>query len=71
MPRTPHMVWSCDRGFRRDGALPFGPGLHHRCGLLETYVERVLAPSLPSGQLVVMDNLVAHKGQRIKELIEE
>jgi len=39
--------------------------------VFETYVERVLAPSLRSGQLVVMDNLAAHKGQRIKELIEE
>jgi transposase len=39
--------------------------------VFETYVERILAPSLRSGQLVVMDNLTAHKGQRIKELIEE
>ena len=27
--------------------------------------------ALRSGQVVVMDNLAAHKGQRIKELIEE
>ena len=40
-------------------------------GVFEAYVERVLAPSLLSGQVVVMDNLAAHKGQRIKELIEE
>ena len=39
--------------------------------VFETYVERVLAPSLRSGQLVVMDNLTAHKAQRIKELIEQ
>jgi transposase len=39
--------------------------------VFETYVERVLAPSLRSGQLVVMDNLAAYKAQRIKELIEE
>jgi transposase len=39
--------------------------------VFESYVEQVLAPSLRSGQLVVMDNLTAHKGQRIKELIEE
>jgi transposase len=39
--------------------------------VFEAYVERVLAPSLRSGQVVVMDNLAAHKGQRIKELIEE
>ncbi len=39
--------------------------------VFETYVERMLAPSLRYRQLVVMDNLAAHKGQRIKELIEE
>lgn len=37
----------------------------------EAYIERVLAPNLRSGQVVVMDNLAAHKSQRIKELIEE
>jgi transposase len=31
----------------------------------------VLAASLRRGQIVVMDNLSAHKGERIKELIEE
>ena len=39
--------------------------------VFETYVERVLAPSLRSGQLMVMDNLAAYKAQRIKDLIEE
>jgi hypothetical protein len=34
-------------------------------------VERVLAPSLRKGQVVVMDNLSAHKAERIRELIEE
>ncbi len=38
--------------------------------VFEAYVEKVLAPSLRSGQLVVMDNLSAHKGERVKELIE-
>ena len=38
--------------------------------VFEAYVEQVLAPSLRSGQVVVMDNLSAHKGERIKELIE-
>ncbi len=38
--------------------------------VFETYVERILAPSLRAGQVVVMDNLGAHKGQRVKELIE-
>lgn len=39
--------------------------------VFETYVERVLAPSLESGQLVVMDNLGAHRPTRIRELIEQ
>jgi transposase len=39
--------------------------------VFEAYVERVLCPSLRSGQVVVMDNLAAHKTGRIKELIEQ
>jgi hypothetical protein len=39
--------------------------------IFETYVQRVLAPTLPKGQVLVMDNLSAHKGDRVKELIEE
>ena len=39
--------------------------------VFEAYVEEVLAPSLRSGQIVVMDNLSAHKGHRVRELIEE
>jgi transposase len=37
----------------------------------EAYIEQVLAPSLESGQIVVMDNLRAHKGTRVQQLIEE
>ena len=37
----------------------------------EAYVDRVLAPDLRPGQIVVMDNLSAHKGSRTRELIEE
>jgi transposase len=39
--------------------------------VFETYVERVLSPMLRPGQVVVMDNLTAHKGGRVRELIEE
>jgi len=39
--------------------------------VFETYLERVLAPSLKAGQVVVMDNLSSHKGSRVKELVEE
>ncbi len=39
--------------------------------VFETHVERVLAPILRPGQVVVMDNLGAHKPARVGELIEE
>jgi transposase len=39
--------------------------------VFEIYVERVLAPTLGPGQVVVMDNLTAHKGERVKELVEQ
>lgn len=39
--------------------------------VFEAYVERVLSPSLSPGQIVVMDNLGAHRSKRVKELIEE
>jgi transposase len=39
--------------------------------VFETYVERLLAPTLRPGQVVVMDNLGAHRPKRIRELIEE
>jgi transposase len=39
-------------------------------GVFETYLERVLAPSLRPGQVVMMDNLSAHKGGRVREIVE-
>lgn len=38
--------------------------------VFEAYVEHFLAPKLRLGQVVVMDNLGAHKGERVRELIE-
>jgi hypothetical protein len=38
--------------------------------VFEAYIEKVLLPSLRHGQVVVMDNLSAHKGERVRELIE-
>lgn len=38
--------------------------------VFETYVEKVLVPSLEEGQVVVMDNLGAHRPKRVRELIE-
>jgi transposase len=38
--------------------------------VFETYLQRVLAPTLRPGQVVVLDNLSAHKGGRVKEIVE-
>jgi hypothetical protein len=39
-------------------------------GVFEAYLERALAPSLGPRQVVVMDNLSAHKGGRVREIVE-
>jgi transposase len=39
--------------------------------VFETYLEQILAPRLRRGQILVMDSLTAHKGERVEELIEE
>lgn len=38
--------------------------------VFEAYVEQALVPSLCAGQVVVMDNLSAHKGEKVRELVE-
>jgi transposase len=38
--------------------------------VFETYLEHVLAPALEPGQIVVLDNLSAHKGGKVKEIVE-
>jgi len=38
--------------------------------VFEAYVEGLLVPSLRAGRVIVMDNLAAHKGERVRELIE-
>src|SRR3712207_9226488 len=38
--------------------------------VFETYLQEVLLPTLKKGQVVVMDNLSSHKGQRVRDLIE-
>jgi len=38
--------------------------------VFEAYAEHFLAPALRPGQIVVMDNLGAHRPKRIRELIE-
>jgi transposase len=39
--------------------------------VFETYTERLVAPALKPGQVVVMDNLGAHRPKKIREMIEE
>jgi transposase len=39
--------------------------------IFETYVERVLVPTLKPKQIVIMDNLGAHRPKRIRQLIEQ
>ncbi len=39
-------------------------------GVFEAYLEQILAPSLRPGRVVVMDNLSAHKGGRMREIVE-
>jgi transposase len=38
--------------------------------VFETYLRKVLAPNLREGQIVVMDNLGAHRPKRVRKLIE-
>ncbi len=38
--------------------------------VFEVYLENVLAPTLKPGQVVILDNLGAHRGEKVRELIE-
>ena len=38
--------------------------------VFEAYVEPILAPMLKEGQYIVMDNLPAHKGKKVRELVK-
>ena len=39
--------------------------------VFEAYIEHFVAPTLSAGKVVGMDNLSAHKGQRVRKLIED
>jgi DDE superfamily endonuclease len=39
--------------------------------VFEAYLKHSLAPKLKEGRVMVMDNLAAHKPDRVKELIED
>jgi transposase len=38
--------------------------------IFEQYVEQILAPSLSAGQIVLMDNLAAHKSSKVAEVLK-
>ena len=40
-----------------------------RKAVFEAYVEQVLVPSLLAGQVVILDNLGAHRGHWVRELV--
>jgi transposase len=38
--------------------------------VFELYVEQILAPSLPAGHIVILDNLHTHTGDKVRQAIE-
>lgn len=38
--------------------------------MFELYVEHILAPSLLPGQIVILDNLNTHTGEKVRQVIE-
>lgn len=36
----------------------------------EIYIEQILAPSLQAGQIVILDNLSTHTGEKVRQAIE-
>lgn len=59
-------------GLRQDGmTAPFVlDGAMNRV-TFEAYVEQVLGPTLKPGDIVILDNLPAHKGETVRRLIED
>jgi transposase len=59
-------------GLRQDGiSAPFVLDGAMNRDAFEAYVDQVLAPTLKPGDIVVMDNLPAHKGETVRRLIED
>lgn len=72
--RTPHGHWKTSTlvaALGHDGmrASMLVDGAIDRAAF-EAYVERVLGPTLRSGEIVVMDNLTSHTGPRVRAMIE-
>lgn len=70
-PQGHWKVMTAVAAIRLDGlAAPFTIDCPMDGEVFAVYVQRVLAPVLARGDVVVMDNLTAHKGAQIKQLIE-
>ena len=71
---APHGHWkvlTAVAAVRLDGLVaPFTIDAAMDGEIFATYVERVLVPALRAGDVVVMDNLPAHKRPHVKELVE-
>ncbi len=72
--RVPHGHWKTTTfvaGLRRDGiTAPFVIDRPMNGVIFRTYVERVLAPTLKPGDVVILDNLGSHKGTEVRRLVE-
>ena len=70
----PHGHWKTTTfvaGLRHDGiTAPFVVDRPMNGVIFHTYVERVLAPTLQPGDIVILDNLGSHKGNETRRLIE-
>jgi len=72
--KTPHGHWKTSTflaGLRHDGLV--APAVFDgaiNAELFQDYVEQVLAPTLAPGDIVVMDNLSAHKKPAVRHAIE-
>lgn len=72
--KVPHGHWKTTTftaGLRCDGlTAPFVlDGAMNKLAF-ETYVEKILVPTLKPGDIVILDNLPSHKGDKVRELIE-
>jgi len=65
--KTTTLIAALDRGGMRCSMTLDGP-VHGIA--FEAFVQQVLLPSLNAGDIVVMDNLSSHKGQKVRQLIE-
>ena len=70
----PHGHWKTMTfiaGLRNDGIIaPFVIDKPMNGDIFQTWIERCLVPDLKPGDIVVMDNLPAHKRDSVREVIE-